>query len=922
MSTHIEVSHRAQFLLSDHSQPSSKTPPGSNKKLIANMLAQNRPFVQAGSYFPDWGYACAGQSDAAEEAHWPPFWNASIAYFSEKYHSETLPQWTPHLASPDSAALASFLFGVISHGIADASWHSLGMDEGFIETMQHSMFDGSYSDSHSNADIGGEFMLARMGSSHVIEDTWHIPTNDIVAIYDRMGHNVTAGQLNTCMLLGYTAAQANKLVGRYLFPGWASKSPFLTEQYFSFFRGGIDDMAMWVAECWTIAINWFITGTMNPLCKNMGVDWAPTPEKDAFTVSTAQRASIRHRLFRELPEYQPENTTRVTSTLIQCLKDSFVNSTEFSTIDTRGDMLSATTIRLSSTSPVLAFLFRKCTENLYIHATNSAQPIKSIALSRISHLAQIGIDLARAGFDQIQTTVRTYLGIGCSSIDRLSIPQERISFTSRESYAALGFSMTSGDFDGDGRPDLVVGAPGYSAHSGAAFIFYGKGMYTKERIHSEFIEDAASLILRQAANDTDSIGARFGTSMTVVDMNQDGVDDLAISAPMYRAHSMQNDYGYDGCIYVLFGGKGKGLRKDGQWDLIIRGQVQRMKKKDPRKPRFDDDQFLVLGTTLYGLDVNGDGFKDLIVGSPYASPLSGTHQRGMVQAFFSSSMHIGIISHLDSDWTVSGTQDYEWFGKSVDIMVDQDSRILLVGSPGYKLINIRKNVASRHKTKSSGRIYGYLLGVFQRPIIKFTLSSASDYAQFGSNVRVVNNGVVAVGAPSQTSDLSSRRFMNLPGILISHLDIGYQAGIVHVLDLSALFGDKVLHRDVLPIAELHGSGSLGHFGAVIEMDVNHQGIFIAEHMVEAETGKLRWIPLSGLTGRLSVSDVGSYSACWTTDLPRMQFGRSFVSLHGIGLVISSTNAAFTKSHDNISAPNFSHGFGDGAVHILFDDHFG
>ncbi|KAJ1344333.1 hypothetical protein BSLG_001143 [Batrachochytrium salamandrivorans] len=546
------------------SQPSSKTPPGSNKKLIANMLAQNRPFVQA-----------------------------------------------------------------------DASWHSLGMDEGFIETMQHSMFDGSYSDSHSNADIGGEFMLARMGSSHVIEDTWHIPTNDI-AIYDRMGHN-----------------------------------------YFSFFRGGIDDMAMgcgMLDHCDQLVI----TGTMNPLCKNMGVDWAPTPEKDAFTVSTAQRASIRHRLFRELPEYQPENTTRVTSTLIQCLK-------------------------------------------------------------------RLNVSWNR-----------------CSSIDRLSIPQERISFTSRESYA-LGFSMTSGDFDGD------------------------------------------------AANDTDSIGARFGTSMTVVDMNQDGVDDLAISAPMYRAHN-------------------------------------------PRKPRFDDDQFLVLGTTLYGLDVNGDGFKDLIVGSPMLLLC--------LELISKSPQNQEQWSHMD---------------------------IFLVFSKAYY------------------KVY---------PV------KCSDYAQFGSNVRVVNNGVVAVGAPSQTSDLSSRRFMNLPGILISHLDIGYQAGIVHVLDLSALFGDKVLHRDVLPIAELHGSGSLGHFGAVIEMDVNHQGIFIAEHMVEAETGKLRWIPLSGLTGRLSVSDVGSYSACWTTDLPRMQFGRSFVSLHGIGLVISSTNAAFTKSHDNISAPNFSHGFGDGAVHILFDDHFG
>ena len=54
------------------------------------------------------------------------------------------------------------------------------MDEGFIEAMQHSMFGGSYSKSHDNADAGGDFAFARfsvfsdfsVSLNLVYDDTW------------------------------------------------------------------------------------------------------------------------------------------------------------------------------------------------------------------------------------------------------------------------------------------------------------------------------------------------------------------------------------------------------------------------------------------------------------------------------------------------------------------------------------------------------------------------------------------------------------------------------------------------------------------------------------------------------------------------------------------------------------------------------
>ena len=48
-----------------------------------------------------------------------------------------------------------FLFGVVSHQVADVAWHSLGIDQGFISTMADLNFYGKYGDAHTVADFGG-----------------------------------------------------------------------------------------------------------------------------------------------------------------------------------------------------------------------------------------------------------------------------------------------------------------------------------------------------------------------------------------------------------------------------------------------------------------------------------------------------------------------------------------------------------------------------------------------------------------------------------------------------------------------------------------------------------------------------------------------------------------------------------------------
>lgn len=72
------------------------------------------------------------------------------------------------LLTPDvhsSQSLIVFLFGTVSHSLADMSWHALeGLEQGFIKVLAETSFDGDYTKGHTLADIGAEFVL-RYGTS-------------------------------------------------------------------------------------------------------------------------------------------------------------------------------------------------------------------------------------------------------------------------------------------------------------------------------------------------------------------------------------------------------------------------------------------------------------------------------------------------------------------------------------------------------------------------------------------------------------------------------------------------------------------------------------------------------------------------------------------------------------------------------------
>ena len=123
---------------------------------------------------------------------------------------------------------------------------------------------------------------------------------------------------------------------------------------------------------------------------------------------------------------------------------------------------------------------------------------------------------------------------------------------------------------------------------------------------------------------------------------------------------------YTGTVYIFYGSQRKGLNS--QPSLTIHG----------------NGTYYNLGTSLLGADVDGDGFKDLIIGSPYAP--EGGPQRGSVAVFLAKTPRTAgsDISVHNADWMAFGQQDYSWFGYSMAVANTTGKVLLLIGAPTFR----------------------------------------------------------------------------------------------------------------------------------------------------------------------------------------------------------------------------------------------
>lgn len=279
------------------------------------------------------------------------------------------------------------------------------------------------------------------------------------------------------------------------------------------------------------------------------------------------------------------------------------------------------------------------------------------------------------------------------------------------------------NLDGDGAPDLVVGAWGDEAggtQSGTVYVLYGSG---------SFVPTSAELSAASAelGISGDVAGDRAGSALAVADLDGDGLDDIAIGASgadeeagavhVFRSSGVLASPDDDRWTYeaeLTLSGESAGdvagislgvvpdVDGDGLVELVVGAQLGG-----------DDDAgsaYLVLsagagaGTGELGLgaadavlagvenkdragiavagldDVDGDGLGDLVVGASKGSPTG--VETGAVYLLLGG----GSTGSLgDADVTVVGVADGDLAGAAVADAGDVDgdgASDLIVGAPG------------------------------------------------------------------------------------------------------------------------------------------------------------------------------------------------------------------------------------------------
>jgi hypothetical protein len=189
------------------------------------------------------------------------------------------------------------------------------------------------------------------------------------------------------------------------------------------------------------------------------------------------------------------------------------------------------------------------------------------------------------------------------------------------------FGKVTGDYNGDGYADILVGAEGTPGPGQVKIFFGGTG--------SNFVPNFNPNLVLQGENG----GDLFGSAITSGDLNGDGYDDIIVGAYHNGAGGT-----HAGRVYIYYGGPGLHNTPD----VILTGFAA-------------GEQFGV--SVSSGKDINRDGYDDLLVGANLNSVKG--DQQGRAYLFFG-----GPATSLYPDRVFNGEHPGDHFGISVNLAGD------------------------------------------------------------------------------------------------------------------------------------------------------------------------------------------------------------------------------------------------------------
>jgi len=235
-----------------------------------------------------------------------------------------------------------------------------------------------------------------------------------------------------------------------------------------------------------------------------------------------------------------------------------------------------------------------------------------------------------------------------STIDLITQPAD-ISVYGDDDYDYSGYAVASGDVNGDGYYDLIIGAygadPGGRNRAGETYIIFGNSFSTPPYTIDLRYQPATITICGE--DDWDM----SGSSVASGDVNGDGYMDIIIGAINADPGGRTNA----GETYVIFGSSSP----PSTIDLSIESADITV---------YGDDVWDASGYPIASGDINGDAYYDIIIGAYHADPPGGSEAGETYVIFgsdFPSPPYTIDLDTQSADITIYGDNPHDHFGSAV-----------------------------------------------------------------------------------------------------------------------------------------------------------------------------------------------------------------------------------------------------------------
>ncbi|XP_071660733.1 phosphatidylinositol-glycan-specific phospholipase D isoform X3 [Patagioenas fasciata] len=444
--------------------------------------------------------------------------------------------------------------------VADVSWHSLGIDQGFLKAMGEIDFHGSYSEAHNVGDFGGDVLSQFELDFGYLASKWYVPVKDLAAIYKEFyGREIiTESTITDCTYLLFLELHGERLAVAKLFPTYAIKSPFLVEKFHEYFLGGVDDMAFWTNNIFELTSHMLENGTSGCFL----------PENPLFINCTREHKDNYVRNKQSKHGHQKNTTSLLTKTL-----EKNINYTERG-VHFNIQSWATNSLRLIKRAfttyawRVLAATHQKSSKHI---SKPTASYFLTTPYARLGW-AMISADLNQDGYGDLVVGAPGYSTLGHVQIGRVyvvygnqsGLPPEDMNLDEKADQVLQGYQPSGRfgsalavlDFNEDGVSDLAIGAPSvgsqFLTYKGAVYIYFGtegRGLASQPNVTITCQYSYCNL----------------GWSLLAADVDGNGNADLVVGSPYAPGGGQQR--GFVVAFYSYFNRSDQGLLsvQDANW---------------------------------------------------------------------------------------------------------------------------------------------------------------------------------------------------------------------------------------------------------------------------------------------------------------------------------------------------------------------